>query len=377
MKVLLAPDSFKSSLSAQECANALAEGIRSVDADCKIVAIPLADGGEGTIDALVAYGFSATVVDVTDSQGAAHTASIAWGPEVALIESAQACGFVAGAPVTHALRASTHGVGMLIRHALDAGVGEILLGVGGTASTDGGAGMLEELGVRFTDASGMPLGAGGGALVNLRHVDLTGLDSRLGKIRLRLLSDVDNPLLGPKGAAQMFSPQKGADPQAVAELDEGLRTLSTVIDPATADLPGSGAGGGLGYAAMAVLGAVQESGARVIMDRVDLEEQLATADLVVTGEGSFDDQSLGGKITGQVLAMAARHNVPSLVVCGVEALATRDVLADYTVKSVIALSELEPDLTRSIANARALLVRAGERIGHLLPQIAGRAPGEV
>jgi glycerate kinase len=266
---------------------------------------------------------------------------------------------------------------MLIRHALDAGVGEILLGVGGTASTDGGAGMLEELGVRFTDASGMPLGAGGGALVNLRHVDLTGLDSRLGKIRLRLLSDVDNPLLGPKGAAQMFSPQKGADPQAVAELDEGLRTLSTVIDPATADLPGSGAGGGLGYAAMAVLGAVQESGARVIMDRVDLEEQLATADLVVTGEGSFDDQSLGGKITGQVLAMAARHNVPSLVVCGVEALATRDVLADYTVISVIALSECEPDLARSMANARALLVRAGERIGLFLPQIAGRTPGEV
>jgi glycerate kinase len=266
---------------------------------------------------------------------------------------------------------------MLIRHALDVGVSEILLSVGGTSSSDSGVGMLQELGARFTDALGEPLGPGGGALVDLRQVDLSGLDSRLGTIRLRLLSDVDNALLGDEGAARVFAPQKGANAEGVKHLEEGLRTLSDLVDPATAHRAGSGAGGGLGYAAMAVLGAVQESGARVIMDRVDLEEHLATADLVVTGEGSFDDQSLNGKITGQVLAMAARHNVPSLVVCGVEALATRDVLADYTVKSVIALSELEPDLTRSIANARALVVRAGERIGHLLPQIAGRAPGEV
>jgi glycerate kinase len=192
-----------------------------------------------------------------------------------------------------------------------------------------------------------------------------------------LLSDVDNALLGDEGAARVFAPQKGANAEGVKHLEEGLRNLSDLVDPATAHQAGSGAGGGLGFAAMAVLGAVQESGARVIMEKVDLEEHLATADLVVTGEGSFDDQSLNGKITGQVLAMAARHNVPSLVVCGVEALATRDVLADYTVISVIALSECEPDLTRSIANARALLVRAGERIGHLLPQIAGKNSGGV
>jgi glycerate kinase len=175
----------------------------------------------------------------------------------------------------------------------------------------------------------------------------------------------------------VFAPQKGANAEGVTHLEEGFRNLSDLIDPATAHRAGSGAGGGLGYAAMAVLGAVQESGARVIMEKVDLEEHLATADLVVTGEGSFDDQSLGGKITGQVLAMAARHNVPSLVVCGVETLATRDVLADYTVKSVITLSECEPDSTRSMANARVLLVRAGERIGRLLPQIVGRTLGEV
>ena len=377
MKVLLAPDSFKSSLSAYECAAALAEGISSVDEGCEVVSLPLADGGEGTLDAFVAQGFERRTVEVIDSHGLPLQAFLALGPDVAVIESAQACAFRPGATPAEALRASSEGVGMLIRHALDAGVSEILLSVGGTSSSDGGAGMLQELGVRFTDASGGPLGPGGGALVDLRQVDLSGLDSRLGTIRLRLLSDVDNALLGDEGAARVFAPQKGANAEGVKHLEEGLRNLSDLVDPATAQQAGSGAGGGLGYAAMAVLGAVQESGARVIMDRVDLEEHLATADLVVTGEGSFDDQSLNGKITGQVLAMAARHNVPSLVVCGVEALATRDVLADYTVISVIALSECEPDLTRSIANARALLVRAGERIGHLLPQIAGKNSGGV
>ncbi|MFT6973922.1 MAG: glycerate kinase [Pontimonas sp.] len=377
MKVLLAPDSFKSSLSAQECAAALAEGIRSVDEGCVVMSLPLADGGEGTLDVLVSQGFVRRTVAAVDSHGLPLQASVALGPDVAVIESAQACAFRSGATAAEALSASSAGVGMLIHHALDAGVSEIVLSVGGTSCSDGGVGMLQELGARFTDASGEPLSLGGGALVDLRHVELSGLDPRLGTIRLRLLSDVDNALLGAEGAARVFAPQKGADAEGVKCLEEGFQTLSELIDSDAAHKAGSGAGGGLGYAAIAVLGAVQESGARVIMETVDLEEHVATADLVVTGEGSFDDQSLKGKITGHVLAMAARHNVPSLVVCGVEALATRDVLADYTVISVISLSDFEPDLTRSMANARALLVRAGEAIGNLLPRVVGRALGEI
>lgn len=376
MRLLLAPDSFKSSLSSQECARALCRGILSVAPECEIASIPLADGGEGTIDALVSHGFEPRESLAPDAWGVMRRVRSAWRGGTAVIESSQACVFIPDATPSQALAASSTGVGVMVRSALDKGALEILLSVGGTASSDGGKGMLEELGIAFLDAEGRRLAPGGGSLRELSHVDIQGRDARFHTVPVRLLSDVSNPLLGSSGAAEVFAPQKGADAASVILLEEGLTRLASLVSPDVASSPGAGAGGGLGFAAMAVLGATQESGAQTMMGLVDLEAQLMGADLVITGEGSFDDQSLGGKLTGEVLGLAARHGVPCIVVCGVERLSSNDLLKNLTVHSVVPLSFWESNPKRSIANAEALMEKAGEHVGLLLsPSGVNAEPG--
>jgi glycerate kinase len=360
MKIVLASDSFKGSLSATGVVEALAEGIRESAPAAVITQQPLSDGGEGTLDVLAHHGFEIHTLTVPGSWGQPVVARFASRDGVAVIESAQAFGFVPDATATHALEASSAGVGHLIQEALASGPTEILLTVGGTSGTDGGFGMLRVLGAEGLDDQGNEVSEGGGALLTLASVDLSGLDPRLAKTRLRVLTDVTNPLLGPSGAAAVFAPQKGADSEAVALLDAGLAHLAALLGQEVAERPGTGAGGGLAFAAMAALGASQESGATAMIEITGLGDELEGADLVVTGEGSFDAQSLGGKIPGVMIEHARSQNIPVVVVCGVSQM-TEPILG----VTVIAISAGASSVQESIDNPGVYLREAGREIGQL------------
>ncbi len=360
MKIVIAPDSFKGSLSATGVVEAVAEGIRETAPGAVLIAQPLSDGGEGTLDVLAHHGFEIHTVSVLGSWGQPVVASFASRDGVVVIESAQAFGFLPGATAAQALEASSPGVGHLIKEALTSGPTEILLTVGGTSGTDGGLGMLRVLGARGLDDQGDEIGQGGGALITLASVDFTGLDPRLGNTRVRVLTDVTNPLLGSSGAAAIFAPQKGADPEAVALLEAGLGRLAGLVGQEVADRPGAGAGGGLAFAAMAALGASQESGATAMIEITGVGRELEGADLVVTGEGSFDAQSLGGKITGVVIEHARAQDIPVVVVCGVSQMTEK-----IPGVRVIEISASAPSIQDSIDNPAVYLRDAGRTIGRM------------
>jgi glycerate 2-kinase len=369
MKILIAPDSFKGSASATDTAAALAAGLSATLPGADLVEHPLADGGEGTLDVLLAHGATVHHTLVHDSFQTPITAAYATLGSSVVIESAQAFGFHAGATPADALRASSAGVGELILAALEHKPTDILLTVGGTSGTDGGVGMLHALGATFRDVKGAPLAPGGGSLSHLDTWDATGLDPRLMACRIRVLTDVNNPLLGPQGAATVFAPQKGANPAAVAVLEGGLAHLAACVSPEGATLPGAGAGGGLGFAAIAVLGASRESGAKAVMELSGFWDHLAGADVVITGEGSFDDQSLHGKTTGVVIDAAVSRGIPVVVVCGVSRLTT-----PLPGIQVIELSADQPSLQFSLDHAVELAQARGAQLGaRLHTNIPGRA----
>jgi glycerate kinase len=364
MRILIAVDKFKGSLTGPEAAVALASGLDGHTIDI----VPVADGGEGTVDAAVAAGFGRRRARVCGPAGDIVDAGYAVRGGVAVIEMAAASGLdllPAGrlAPLT----ATSRGTGELIRAALDDGCRRIVLGVGGSACTDGGAGMLAALGARLTDDEHDTIEDGGGALGRLSSVDLTGLDQRLRGTELVLASDVDNPLLGERGAATVFAPQKGAAGDDVAVLEAGLarfvRVLQTVRPDAArlAARPGAGAAGGVGYAAL-LLGARTEPGTDVVQHLTRLTEHIARAHLVITGEGSLDEQSLGGKAPIGVARAAARAGVPVVAVCGRTTL-TDDELRAAGFAAVYPLTDIEPDVRRCIRDAARLLRRVGTAIG--------------
>jgi glycerate kinase len=270
------------------------------------------------------------------------------------------------------LTASSRGLGEAVSAALDLGATEVVVGVGGSASTDGGAGLLAALGARLLDADGEDLTDGGGALAGLHRLDLGGLDPRLATTALVLAADVDSPLLGPAGAAAVFAPQKGATPDDVATLEAALTRWADVV-MATLPVPestnrspqgqqaGAGAAGGVGFALLAVLGAERRSGVEVVLELVGLDSALAGADLLVTGEGALDQQTLAGKAVSGVARRAQAHGIPAVAVCGRRAL-DDDGLAALGVQAAYPLSDLEPDPERSIADAAPLLRRTGRRI---------------
>jgi glycerate 2-kinase len=370
---LVAPDSFKGTFSAREVAAALAAGLRS--AGCEAVELPVADGGEGTLDAALAAGYERLPVRATGPLGRPVDAAIAVRDGVGVVELAAASG-LALAPERDALRATSRGTGELLRAALDAGCTRIVLGIGGSACTDGGAGMLAALGARLLDGSGRQLADGGGALGALDLVDLAALDPRLREVEVVLASDVDNPRLGPTGAAAVYGPQKGAGPDDVAALDAALGRWARLLEPAATRgtlvgtyatnvplvaAPGAGAAGGVGYAALAVLGARQRPGIEVVLDLVGFTERLGGAALVVTGEGSLDEQSLHGKAPVGVATAARAAGVATVAVCGRSDL-DADRLAAAGIIAAYRLTDLEPDLDRCIADAAALLRRTGRRI---------------
>lgn len=366
MRVVCAPDSFKGSLGAHSVAASVRAGILAVASDLSVVLHPLSDGGEGTLEVLAEHGFDRQPRTIHDQHGAAIEASFGLRGSTAVIESASACGFDKAATPAHALSASSFGVGELISHALDAGAREILLTLGGTSTTDGGAGMAEALGYRFLDSAGNSISRGGDGLRDLASVDTTGRDIRLDDVSIRVLTDVDNPLLGNRGAAAVFSPQKGADQDAVHQLEKGLSTLVRVTKSTHADSPGAGAGGGLGFGALEFLGATSQSGATAMMELTGFDEVLSGADLVITGEGSFDDQSLRGKVPFEVIKAAHSRGIPVWVVCGVNGMSSKSALEEWGIRHVSALSEREPDREKSIAHAAELLQKVGAEIGRSL-----------
>ncbi|MGW4601102.1 glycerate kinase [Streptomyces sp. NPDC004457] len=310
-RVLIAADKFKGSLTAVQVAERVTAGLRRVVPDLRVEALPVADGGDGTVDAAVAAGFERREVRVAGPLGEEVTAAFALRGGTAVVEMAEASGLQRlPAGVFAPLTASTYGSGELLRAALDAGARTIVFGVGGSATTDGGAGMLSALGARFLTEGGEPVPPGGGGLAGLARADLSGLDPRLSSVELVLASDVDNPLTGPKGAPAVYGPQKGASPDDVETLDAALTHFAKVLEAETgpraaeyAAAPGAGAAGGIGYGAL-LLGARFRPGIEVMLDVLGFAPALERASLVITGEGSLDEQTLHGKAPAGVAAAA-------------------------------------------------------------------------
>lgn len=324
MKIVIAPDSFKDSLSAQGVADAIALGLAQVWPDAQLIKCPMADGGEGTVESILAAceGEQRRTV-VRGPLGTTVDAAWGWLPQshTAIIEMAEASGLQL-VPVAQrdACISSTFGTGQLIRAALDAGAQRVILAIGGSATNDGGAGAMQALGVKLLDARGQTLSPGGLALGQLAHVDLSDMDPRLAPVRFDIAADVNNPLCGPHGASEIFGPQKGASPVQVEQLDRALGHFAdhcaTALGKDVRDEPGSGAAGGLGFAAKAFLGAQFKAGVEVVAELVGLAEAVAGADLVITGEGRFDAQTLRGKTPFGVARVASQQGVPVIVIAG-------------------------------------------------------------
>lgn len=365
MRVLIAVDKFKGSVTGDEAAQALATGLRSVGPDVGISVAPVADGGDGTIDAAVAAGFARVPVAATGPTGEAVRTSYARRAGTAIVELATVCGLqrLPGGRL-EPWTSSTFGLGEVIAQAVGAGARKVVVGVGGSAGTDGGVGLLQALGATVLDASGQPVARGAFGPAAARSVDLRAVRDRLAGVELFVACDVDNPLLGPAGAAAVYAPQKGATAADVATLDAGLAGWRAVVGAATGTdlsaMPGAGAAGGAGYGLL-VAGARMAPGADLLLDLVDFAEHLRDADLVITGEGSLDAQTLAGKAPARVAARATAAGVPVVAVAG-RCRLDAGSLAAAGIRQVYALSDLEPDVAASMADARALLSRQGAAI---------------
>lgn len=324
MKIIIAPDSFKDSLSAAGVAQAIAQGLAQVWPDAQLVQCPMADGGEGTVEAvLAACNGQLRCQTVQGPLGGRVQAHWGWlaDSHTAIIEMAEASGLQLVAPGQRdACASSTFGTGELIRAALDQGARRIILAIGGSATNDGGAGAMQALGVQLFDAHDQPLAPGGLALGGLARIRLENLDPRLAQVSFEIAADVNNPLCGAHGASAIFGPQKGASPAQVQQLDAALGHFADhcakVLPKDVRDEPGSGAAGGLGFAAKAFLGAQFRAGVEVVAELVGLDVAVRGADLVITGEGRFDAQTLRGKTPFGVARIARRHKVPVIVLAG-------------------------------------------------------------
>ena len=379
MKIVIAPDSFKESLSALDVALHIREGFRAVYPDADYVVLPVADGGEGTVDALVAATggrrITRRVVGPLGDEVEAFYGVTGDG-DAAVIEMAAASGLELVPPdARNPLVTTTFGVGELIRAALDDGARRFIIGIGGSATNDGGAGMLQALGVRFLDVGGRDLALGGGALADLERIDLSGLDPRLAACAIEVACDVDNPLVGPHGASAIFGPQKGATPEMVRVLDANLARYAALIErtigKSVADMPGAGAAGGLGAGLHAFLGARLRPGIEIVMETVEMDRVVADADLIVTGEGRLDGQTIHGKTPIGVASVAERHGKPVIAIAGslgrgFEAVYDHGIAAVFSVLSrpctvAEALAEGAVNLRNTARDVAATLRVAGFR----------------
>lgn len=370
MRILIAPDKFKGSLTAVEAAAAIAEGALRVYPDAVATQFPIADGGEGTLEAAVAAGYeerlNAVVGPILAPLGAAwaiHKA--ANGKVTAVIETAQASGLADMEPTPeNALRAHSYGCGQLIAAALDAGATEIVLGLGGSAMTDGGSGALRALGLKPLDAAGNVVPLGGGSLADVVALDTSALDPRLTATTFRIAVDVRNPLYGPSGAAHVFGPQKGADQDSVERLDAGLRNWASVLRETTGrdvNVPGAGAAGGFPASFLAFTNASLEGGFALVAGLTGLAGQLDQADLVITGEGSMDAQSLTGKAPIALAEAARERGIPVIVVAG-RILVTFEDLSAHGVVAAAQLLDVAAGPDDAVANAGKYLAWATTQV---------------
>jgi len=323
-KVVIAPDSFKESLSALAVADAIERGFSQIFPQVQYVKLPMADGGEGTVDSMVAATRGEIVhVEVTGPLGKPVQAfyGLLGDGVTAVIEMAAASGLHLAPPGQRDPRITTsYGTGELMLAALDRGVKAIILGIGGSATNDGGAGMMQALGAGLLDKRGQPLPPGGAALARLAQIDLSGLDPRLQRLSITAACDVDNPLCGDRGASAVFGPQKGATPQMVAQLDAALQHYGALLEGITGreivNQPGAGAAGGMGAALLGMLDARLRPGIEIVIETLRLEEAVHDADLVITGEGRLDSQSIHGKTPIGVARVAKRYGLPVVAIAG-------------------------------------------------------------
>ncbi|EGT4256080.1 glycerate 2-kinase [Citrobacter amalonaticus] len=373
MKIVIAPDSYKESLSATEVAQAIEKGFREIFPDAQYVSVPVADGGEGTVEAMIAA-----------THGSAHSALVTgplgekvnanWGMsgdgKTAFIEMAAASGLALVPPEKrNPLITTSRGTGELILQALDSGASNIIIGIGGSATNDGGAGMVQALGAKLCDANGTEIGYGGGSLNTLNTIDVSGLDPRIKQCAIRVACDVTNTLVGEQGASRIFGPQKGATEPLILELDRNLAHYADIIKKSLGmdvrNVPGAGAAGGMGAALMAFLGAELKSGIEIVTQALNLEEHIHDCTLVVTGEGRIDSQSIHGKVPVGVASVAKKYHKP---VIGIAGSLTRDVgvVHQYGIDAVFSVLTSIGTLEEAFRGAFDNIYRASRNIAATL-----------
>ncbi|MCT4703115.1 glycerate 2-kinase [Enterobacteriaceae bacterium H20N1] len=369
MKIVIAPDSYKESLSALDVAQAIEKGFREIFPDALYISVPVADGGEGTVDAMIgATQGSKMATTVTGPLGEPVTAC--WGMsgdgKTAFIEMAEASGLaLVPSEKRNPLVTTSHGTGELILCALDNGARNIIIGIGGSATNDGGAGMMQALGARLADANGKEVSPGGGSLLSLNSIDISGLDKRLESCVINVACDVTNPLIGDNGASRIFGPQKGASEAMIVELDRNLAHFADVIKKHlridVRNAPGAGAAGGMGAALMAFLGANLRSGVEIVTEALNLEEHIHDCSLVVTGEGRMDSQSIRGKVPIGVAAVAKKYRKP---VIGIAGSLSKDVAVvhQYGIDAVFSVLHSVSTLDEALKNASENIYRASRDI---------------
>lgn len=369
MRIVIAPQSLKGSLTAAQAAQAIATGVKSVYPEAQIVTVPVADGGEGTVQALVdATGgriLQQRVMGPLDEPVEAFFGVLGDG-QTAAIEMAACAGLPLVPPARRDPRiTTTYGVGELIRAALDYGCRRFIIGIGGSATNDGGAGMAQALGASLRTQENKEIARGGTALATLASISLEALDFRLQEATFEVACDVTNPLCGPTGASAIYGPQKGATPEMVAELDAALAHYAEGIERdlaiAVRDVPGAGAAGGLGAGAIAFLHATLRPGAQIVLEAVHLEEQIHTADLLIAAEGQIDEQTAYGKSVSAVAQLAGRYNIPVLALAGSISAGYRKVY-EFGVDAIAVLPTGPMTLEYTMEHAAELLSDATERM---------------
>ena len=368
MKVVVAPNAFKGSLTASQAAAAIAGGVREVFPDADVLEVPMADGGDGTVEALVsAHRGRYLAADVEGPRGdpVPATYGLIEAGRTGVVELASASGLtLIPAERRDPRRTSTYGFGQLLEAARKAGAAEIIAGIGGSATNDGGAGMAQALGYRLLDSAGRDLPRGGAALARLERIDPAGFDRGWHSVSVKVACDVTNPLTGPEGASAVYGPQKGADAEMVRELDAALANFADVIDrdlgERVAEVPGAGAAGGAGAGLLAFLDARLIPGAPLVVEASGLDEKLKGADLVITGEGRVDTQTAYGKAPGEVAKRAQAARIPVLLIAGSKAPGW-EVLSGLGVTAVVTLDEEGDNLQQLMGDAGEMLRRATVR----------------
>ena len=373
LRIIVAPDSYKGSVSALGVANAIEKGILSVFPEAEVCKIPMADGGEGTVEAMVsATGGRIIAEHVMGPLG--DTVEAFWGimgdGETAVIEMAAASGLTLVPPQSRDPRiTTTFGTGQLIKAALDAGMRSIIIGIGGSATNDGGVGMCKALGIKFLDRKGQELPNGGSSLDNLQNIDITGIDSRLSTTKIMVACDVDNPLCGPRGASAVYGPQKGATVEMVSQLDTALEKYACIAQQVTGkkvmDYPGAGAAGGLGAGLLLFTNAELRPGVDIVLEIMNFSELAANAQLVITGEGRTDFQTAYGKAPVGVAKLAKQYNVPVVCLSGGLGTGADDVL-NHGIDGLMSVTPHPMTLEECMNMGPTLIEAATERMCRLL-----------